>query len=403
MEAAINTAYACQIFQGTCVAFAMMAQVFVGRWYGALSWTEIGPGTWQFIWFSLLSMFITVPLSLLYGMWYFQGTDIQEVALPYFYLLVGCNFLYPLSATLSCFFLGQGKTKLVLFANLGAQAMKILFGYFLIFGLGNWIPSFGIMGGALSTMAAQILFCALLLSVFLNKHHRLTFHSHQFRFRVALFFECITPCCLRALNRILNFTSWAAIAHLMVAKGGDYLLILSIGGALFLFLPFLFEALCQAETTIFSQMIGAKQYDFIPKALFSGFFLVIIVICILSIPLLFFPLKVFSLLFPSIVLAVSSIKKVFFGIWISASLFTLGAIPLSFVLACKDMKFSLFMGCLNWVNGYLLMYGLIVHANIAADQFWLCLAFMHGTTVLIYIGRMRILSSYLAKTRGSPI
>jgi len=108
----------CRIFQVSCTLLAMMAQVFVGRLYGAQDWKAIGPTVWQFIWFSLLSMIVTVPASLIYGKYYLQGTSFEALATPYFHFIIGINFLYPLGAALSCFYLGRGKTKMVVFARM---------------------------------------------------------------------------------------------------------------------------------------------------------------------------------------------------------------------------------------------------------------------------------------------
>ena len=51
------------------------------------------------------------------------------------------------------------------------------------------------------------------------------------------------------------------------------------------------------------------------------------------------------------------------------------------------------MGGVNWINGYLLMYFFIVILDITADQFWLALSLMHGTTALLYFWRMQWLKS----------
>ena len=82
MEAALTSAYMCQVFQGSCIALAMMAQVCVGRWYGEGQYKSIGPGIWQFIWFSLISIVITLPIGLLYGRYYFEGLAVKEIATP---------------------------------------------------------------------------------------------------------------------------------------------------------------------------------------------------------------------------------------------------------------------------------------------------------------------------------
>ena len=393
MEAAVNAAYACQLIQGPCVVITMLAQVYVGRWCGAQDWKSIGPGLWQFIWFSFLSMLITLPFSFVYGRWYFQGTAIEEIVMPYYYFLILINFLYPLASALSCFFIGQGKTRLVLFSSLGAQFIKMLLAYLLIFGWSDWIPSLGIMGGAISTLIAQGLFCLLLLGVFLNRKHAAMYCSRFWGLRPKLFWECIQPGILRALNRILSMASWASIAHLMTAKGGDYLLILSIGGTLFFFLPFLGDAICQAQTTVVSQILGAHNYHSLNKAFRSGTLLVLAIVFLVAIPLLLYSQPTFYYLFPTVTMSDVMISRVFLGIWVSFACFTFAYLPISYILAYKDMKFSLIMGLVTWINGYLLMYFAIEIMNIAADQFWLVLSLMHGSTALLYYWRMKWLQS----------
>lgn len=393
MEAAVNAAYACQIFQLPCVALAMMAQVCVGRWRGSQELHMIGPGVWQFIWFSFLSMLITIPTGLFYGTLYFQNTNLEEIVFPYYYYLVAINFLYPLAATLTCFFIGLGKTSLVVCASIGSQLLKLTLAYLLIFGWDKVFPGLGIMGGVISTLLAQGGFCLLLLLVFLNRYHASLYHSRYYHFQPKLFWECIYPGLLRAINRVLSAASWASIAHLMAAKGGDYLLVLSIGGTLFIFLPFLGDAICQAQTTVVSQILGARTYPLLGRAFLSGAFLVFFTISLLSVPLILFPFQTFHYLFPTIIIGDLGIQKIFFGIWTCFAFFTFGFLPTSYVLAFKDTKFSLFMGALNWINGFLLMYIAIEKIQIIPDHFWLALTLMHMSTAFFYYLRMRWLQS----------
>jgi MATE family multidrug resistance protein len=390
MEAAVNVAYVCQVFQGASMALAMMTQVFVGRWIGAKEYPAIGPGVWQFIWFSFLSMIVTVPGSLLYGNWYFQGTDIEKTALPYFYLLVGAGFLYPLGVVFSSFYLGQGKTRLVLLGNLGAQLVKIGMGYVLIFGWGPWIPPLGLIGGAISTVIAQGGLCLLLGGTFMAPRYATLFNSRKWRFQPKLFWECIHPGLLRAMSRISCFLSWSLIAHMMASRGGDYLLVLSIGGSLFLFLPFLSEAICQAQTTIVSQLLGSKKFFLLNQAFRSGFLLACGIVALMGLPFIAFPTQTLHFLFPGIILDMG-IRKLFFGIWASFAFFTISFIPISYVLAFKDMKFSLFMGLMNWVNGYLLMFWAIEKFQIRPNEFWLALSVMHATGAIAFFWRMKVL------------
>jgi MATE family multidrug resistance protein len=388
MEAALSATYPCQIFQGFCIALAMIAQVWVGKWYGAKEWSMIGPGVWQFIWFSFFSMLITFPLGLMYGSFYFDGTSIETTVWPYYIFLMSINFLYPLGIALTCFYLGQGKTSLILWATLGSQAAKLLFAYLLIFGWEDWIPSLGLMGGAISTLIAQGGFCLLLFWFFLDSKYS-QMRTRDWHFQPKLFFKYTYPGSLRAITRVLTFVSWASITQLMVGKGENYLLILSVGGVLSLFLPFLGDAICQAQTTIVAHLLGAKNDHLLSPAFRSGAILSLLITILISIPLVIFPLQVYQILFPNIVLDDESIRTVFLGVWICFAFFTFTYVPISYILAFKDLKFSLFMGAVNWINGFLLMYVAIDKINISPSNFWLVLSLMHATTALFYYWRMK--------------
>ena len=194
-------------------------------------------------------------------------------------------------------------------------------------------------------------------------------------------------------NRVLNFTSWASIAHLIAAKGGNYLLALSIGGVLTMFLPFIAEALCQAQTTLVSRYLGAKQYSQVVQLFYSGSFLALIPIGLMTIPLIFFPGITFQSLFSEIILDSSTIRLIFLGVWISFACYTFAFIPISYVLAYKDTKFSLFMGVVGWINGYLLIYFAFEGLKAPPEYFWLILSLMHGSSALLYYLRMRKLLS----------
>lgn len=195
------------------------------------------------------------------------------------------------------------------------------------------------------------------------------------------------------------FSSWASIAYLMTAKGGDYLLILSIGGTIFLFFQFLADAIYQTQVTIISHILGSRRYFYLKRAYYAAVALIGIMIGLVGIPLLAVPLMTFEYLFPGIDITESTIRIVFFGVWVCFAFFSYGFVPISHVFAFKDAHFFLFMGAFNWVNGYLLMYIAIEKMGMAADQFWLVLSLMHGSIALLYYMRMR----WLEKTLLLPV
>lgn len=392
LESAVNGTYACQIFQVATIALVMMAQVTVARWHGARQHSKIGPEVWQFIWVSILSLAITVPISLFYGIWYFRGTEIETTVLPYFYLLTSLNFLFPLGASLSCFFLGQGKTRFVLFATLGDQLIKVSLSYLLIFGVGSWIQPLGILGGAIANLSSQGLLCLLFFFTFIRKKNRETYHSHKWKLDPSIFWDSIRPGVFRALNRAFAYASWGLIAHLMAARGGNFLLILSLGGSLTLFLPFLSDAISQSQTIVVSQLAGANQFPLFSKITRASLTLVCSCIALVGIPLVGFSSLTFNLLFPHISLDVSSIRNLLFGVWLWFASFTLVAIPMSFIFAFRDMKFHFYIGCIFWPIDYVLMYFFIEKLQIQPSLFWIALALVQMShTIPVYVWRMIVL------------
>lgn len=388
MHAVVNIAYIYQVFHGPAIALAMMAQIFVARSMGADKNHEVGPGIWQFVWFSFLSLIITIPGSILYANYFLKSTDFANIGLPYFYIMLIMNFLFPFGTALTCFFTGQGKTRLILLGTFGLQATKIILGIVLIFG-SRFTPPIGIIGGALSTVIAQFSYSLVLFIVFLNKKNRNSFKTNLWKFKPKLFYFCMYPGFLRALNRILTFACWGFTAHLMTVKGGDYSLALSIGGIFMLFLPFLADALCQAQSTISAQLLGANKIALLNSSVQKAYILAIAICILVAIPLLIFPSFIFHQLFPELSLSIFTIRMVLFGVFASFFWFVITSVPLSTILAFKDMKFSLFMGAFSWVNSFLLMYFFIEKFGISADQFWLVLSITHASSATLYYFRSR--------------
>ncbi len=176
-----------------------------------------------------LSMLISVPGNLFYGRLYLTNTEIETTAWSYLYLLTAINFLYPLGAVLTCFFLGLRKRRLVFYGSIGCHLLKLSLVYLLIFGWRDWIPAFGLFGGALAALVAQGGYCLLLLVAFLNKDHASTYDTRRWLLRPKALYDSIRPGLLREVGYVVTFTAWLTTIHLMTAKGGNYLLVLSLG------------------------------------------------------------------------------------------------------------------------------------------------------------------------------
>ena len=126
----LNATYLASIFQNPCIAIAAMGQVFVGLYQGSGELKRIGPCVWQLIWFSLLSLVITFPLSIWASHFYFKDTLIYQAGTEYFSILAVGNFLFPLSIALSSFYIGRGKTLFVTLTMLTSYALNLTLSWF---------------------------------------------------------------------------------------------------------------------------------------------------------------------------------------------------------------------------------------------------------------------------------
>lgn len=398
METAVLVGYLAQVFQISLVIMAMMAQVWVAKNHAAGDWQKIGPGLWQWIWFALLSMVISIPGNIFYGHFYLANTEIEGMAWPYFYLLIGINFLYPLGAVLSCFFLGMKKRRLVFFGSLGCHLLKLGLVYFLIFGWGEIIPAFGLLGGALAAMIAQGLYCLILLGVFLNRTHASLYRTREWQLNMGAFSRLIRPGLFRALSRIFTFTAWLTTTYLMSAKGGEYLLVLSLGGTLLLFSSFISEALCQAQTLTLSGILGGKNNFRFWPSISAGSLIAGVLSLLLTIPFLFIPQRTFEWLFPEVVLSSSQVSTILFGAWLTTSLSIFSSIPASGLLAFQDMGFVALMGLFSWLNGFLWMYWVMDIIQVNAYLFWHMIGMSHLANGLVCAWRLKYLmaNSYAA-------
>lgn len=369
--------YLCTLFQHPCMRLAATAQVFVGLLKGSNSNKKVGEYIWQMIWFSLFSMVLTLPLGLWWAPSFFEGSIIKESGLSYFNVLLFANFLFPLGTALSCFYIGQGKIKIILLATFITHTVNILLDFALIFGIEGIIPPFGATGAAISMAFSQALFCFILFIFFLKKKEREAFGSGNYQFKWDAFWNCTRMGFPRALARIFTLTAWAAIVHIMTFKGGDYLMILSIGGTLIFLFSFINDGMLQGMITIASTLIGSKNYAGIWKMIRSSFLFLITSTLFLSIPYLLFPeftLSFFALE-PMDENTLILLKRSFFWLWIFFFCYGFSAIGLSLITASQDMTFYLSIIGFVWLTSYVPAYFAMNVWNWPADYLWLIMAF----------------------------
>lgn len=341
------------------------------------------------IWFSFLSMCVMLPLGLWVAPYFFEGSIIKESGLDYFNTLLYVNFLFPLGTALSCFYIGRGKTKIIFIITFFSHLINISLDFILIFGIKGFIKPMGAEGAAISTAIAQGFFCLVLFLFFLRKKEREQYGSGNYRFKWDSFWNCTRVGLPRAIARIIILTSWAGIVRIMTFKGGDYLLVLSIGGTMFLLFTFINDGMCQGMITIASTFIGSKNYGDIWKLIRTSAIFLGITTLLLTLPYLIFPevtLSFFSLG------AVSEntmeiLKRSLLWLWIFFFCYGFNAIGLSLITASRDAAFYMFVITFVWLTSYVPAYFAMNVWNCSPDILWLIMAFDSFVYGLIFIHR----------------
>ncbi|NGX47569.1 MAG: hypothetical protein K1000chlam3_00948 [Chlamydiae bacterium] len=376
MAGSVSAGYLCMLFQLPVMRIVSMAQVFVGLYFGSKQLERIGPTVWQMIWLSIFSMLFTLPCSKFVAPFFFGGTVVQEYATTYFTTLMMVNFLFPLGITLSSYFMGQGRMRIIFLTTFLSHGLNIGLDYVFIYGIDGYFPSLGIFGAALATGISQLIFCISLFIAFLKKNERKIFKTDIFYFNWDNFWSQMRIGLPRAIARIIILTAWVSIARLMTLKGGDYLMVLSIGGSLILLFTFINEGMLQGMITIASNLMGAKDYSKIWRLVRSGIILLIITSTILAFPYLVFPDFTLSFFFSTLPSpeTYAVLKKSCVCLWIFFICNGFNAIAQSLVTASRDMTFYMFSIIFVWGTSYLPVYLGMNVFNFSADKLWLIMA-----------------------------
>lgn len=376
MEASISATYLCMFFQAPCIRVTSVSQIFVGQNFGAKRYRSIGENVWQMIWFSFFTMCITYPLSFVGEKLFFSDTSVHESASIYFRVLMLGNFLFPLSIALGSFFVGQGRTKVVFLTTVSANILNVFLDILLIFGVPGLIPELGILGAAIGTVISHLFLCATLFIFFFHKNNRERFGTDQWRLRWDVIKQNLKVGVPRAVTRIIVFGIWLCTARVMMLQGGNYLLVLSVGGSIALLFSFIGEGMLQALVTIGSNIIGAAQYHMISRMTRSALLYLALSSCLLLIPLVLYPKWILSFL---IVGEFSSetwdiLYRSCYWLWFYFFAFGVNAIGHSFLVASKDTFFHMVIITFNFITTYVPLFLAVNFWSMSPDKLWLIMA-----------------------------
>ncbi len=258
------------LFMGT----ATYVNIFIAQYIGANRPRQVGSALWQGIYFSILSgMLLLGAIPLAGPLFRFVGHDpaVREMEIQYFRILCYGSGANVLGNTLSCFFIGRGKTLVVMWINITATAANAVLDYAWIFG--KWgFPQAGIRGAGYATVAATVLrFVLYMVIVFLPSHRQTYGTVRGWRFNPRLFRRLLRfglPSGVHFMLDVLGFCLFillvGKISNQALAATNVTFNINSLG-----FMPMLGFAF--AISTLVGQYLGADRPDLAERATNSAF------------------------------------------------------------------------------------------------------------------------------------
>ncbi len=388
LAGSLNGFFLARIFQYSSLAIIIGGQTFVGLFHGSNQPRQIGPCVWQLIWFSLSSILVVPPLGFLLEYLLYSNTSLAQSEGGYFSLLCWFNFLFPLVGAFSAFYIGRGKTLLVVFLTLSACVLNIALDYIFIFG-NTYIAPMGSFGASLGKVVSQGVICLILGALFLSSHNHKTFGTRDWSFQPLLFFHYIKPGMFRALGAIFCFADWSLVSRTMSLLSEAHVLVYSIGATIFYFFTFFVDALFQSLVTLTANQIGQKKNQEIWRTVYNGFFVLAAYSLLLCIPFFIFPE---SLVFcfkatPFEREMVEVMHTILPSLWLALLGYGTSAVALSLVVASRDTLFLLRYYALYWLFSLVPTYLFMVVLKWSPDKFWFLIFFASALNTFIYFRR----------------
>ncbi|MGD2271244.1 MAG: MATE family efflux transporter [Desulfobacterales bacterium] len=260
------------IFMGT----AGYVSTFVAQYYGAQQYQRIGPALWQAVYVSIsggLVLLCAIPLATLIFKWVGHDPLVQHHEVVYFRILCLGGGFYIASYALSGFYSGRGKTWPVMWVNIFATAVNLIFDYVLIFG--HWgFPEMGIRGAGIATVLAGVFSLLVFLTMMSSGGNNQIYHTIKgWRPEKELFIRLMRFGFPSGVQFFLEMTGFTAFVLLVGRLGTVGLAATNIAFNIntLAFMPMIGCGI--AISVLVGQYIGAENPQLAQTSAYSGFHL----------------------------------------------------------------------------------------------------------------------------------
>ena len=260
MSGGLSSYVLCSFFVG----LIGYVSALVAQYYGAQKPRMCGLAIIQALYLSLISypiLICFIPIIKYVFIFAKQEPLLTDFASTYARtLLAGSIFLITRTAAGS-FFVGIGKTKIVMIANLIGALVNIPLNYVLIFGKFG-LPAMAIQGAALGTVCSSGVSCIILLGTYLREMSHSPYRTKNLlKIRPSIIKRLLLFGLPAGISPFLNWFAFNIFVQIMHSYGADTAAAATIAfnWDTVVFLPML--GLGITARTIVGQNIGAKDHD----------------------------------------------------------------------------------------------------------------------------------------------
>jgi MATE family multidrug resistance protein len=234
----------------------------VAQYYGASREDECAKATVQSIYLSFMAVpFLVLAAILIPRFFSIMGHDPAQVPLESAYArwLLSGSVLLLMRNGLTGFFLGIGRTRVVMIANLAAMVVNVPLNYILIFGKFG-LPELGIVGAAIGTIGGSFTAFVILLAAYLSRRVDDRYATRStWRFDPVMFRRLLRFGAPAGVEIFLNISAFNVFVQLMHSYGANVAAATTItfNWDIVAFIPML--GLAAATTSVVGQHVGASD------------------------------------------------------------------------------------------------------------------------------------------------
>lgn len=277
---------------GLFIGTASYTGTFVAQYYGAKTYHRIGPSVWQGFYFSLIGaviIFSLIPLAPHIFAIFGHDLLVQKHETTFFQVLCFGSFPLIVSAAMSGFYAGLGKTWPIMFVNLFSTSVTVFLDYCLIFG-NMGFPEMGIKGAGIATVSSGVCSATCFAILILSNRQSVKYNIRNgWRFDLDLFSRLIKYGLPAGIQFFIDISGFTLFILLVGKLGTDSLAATNIAFNIntIAFLPMIGSGI--AISVLVGQYIGAKKPQLAEKSVYSSYHITFIYMATMALSFVIFP------------------------------------------------------------------------------------------------------------------